>query len=196
MSVKHSRAGSRLIHACPCVGRVPKGTLAPRSLQRSPYTCRYIVPPPRDQAWENLSLAIIVYLSSRSDRGRRYVPVSHPVPPVEDCLLCELNEPQAIKIPSVPPLFPGVAFHPSRVAPRNFANGAADADDAGSLCYPVFVPIPSSILNRGSEPIRSWYHITPASINGIKNGFYRENLYKIYATLYNIFDILSSKICL
>lgn len=182
MSVKHSRAGSRLIHACPCVGRASKGTLAPRSLHRSSCTCTYTVPSPRDQAWENLSLAIIVYLSSGSDRGRRYVPVSRLVPPVEDCLLCELNEPQAIKIPSVPSLLPGVAFHPSRAALRNFANGAADADDAGSPRYPVFVSIPSSILNRGCEPIRSWYCITSASINGIRNGFHKENLlrYKIY----------------
>lgn len=53
------------------------------------------------QAWENLSLAIIVYLSPVS-LGPRYVPVTRPVPPAEDCLLCELNEPKAIKIPSVP----------------------------------------------------------------------------------------------
>lgn len=108
MSVKHSRAGSRLIHACPCVRLAPKDTLMPRSSHRSPYIrARYIVLPPRDQAWENLSLAIIVYLSSGSDRGRRYVPVSRPVPhPSRIVYYTNWTGRGAIKIPSVPSLLP------------------------------------------------------------------------------------------
>lgn len=169
MSVKHSRAGSRLIHACPCVGRAPKGTLAPRSLHRSPCTCTYTDttttgPGVRELVAGDNSLFVVGALGPGKEICSGFTSRSTPV---EDCLLYELNGPQAIKIPSVPSLLPDVAFHPSRAAVRNFANGAANVDDAGSLCYPVFVSLPSSILNRGCEPIRSWYHITSASIDGI-----------------------------
>lgn len=79
-----------------------------------------------------MSLAIIVYLSPVSP-GPRYVPVT-PLPSAEDCLLCELNEPKAIKIPSVP-------FRRS----IRFASHAPSFFASPSLC--LLSPSPANIID-------------------------------------------------
>lgn len=120
MSVKHSWAGSRLIHAGRCVGQALEGPIGGPRCSILVHSIPVHTPKDRSttmkQAWENLSPAIIVYLSPGS-LGPRYVPVTRPVPPVEDCLLCELNEPKAIKIPSVLFADSSVPSPPLRVPP-------------------------------------------------------------------------------
>lgn len=94
-----------------------------------------------------MSLAIIVYLSPVSP-GPRYVPVT-PLPSAEDCLLCELNEPKAIKIPSVP-------FRRS----IRFASHAPSFFASPSLVFSPLPPPISSIFRNG----RTYVYIVYTSL--------------------------------
>lgn len=95
-----------------------------------------------------MSLAIIVYLSPVSP-GPRYVPVT-PLPSAEDCLLCELNEPKAIKIPSVP-------FRRS----IRFASHAPSFFASPSLC--LLSPSPANIIDFSKRTYLRIHRIRPCA---------------------------------
>lgn len=143
MFVKHSWAGSRLIHARPCVGRAPKGTLAgyeARGAGPRSRTCTYVYrTTTTGRAWENLSPAIIVYLSPGSPDDGDMFRFLVPFHTRRGLFIMRIERAEGDKDPVRSPP-PGAAPRPTDPRFRE--------RPAGSMCHPVFVSIPPSISNR------------------------------------------------
>lgn len=143
MSVKHSWAGSRLIHACRCVGRAPKGILTGYgpAAQAPLVRARVYRTTTAGQAWENLSPAIIVYLSPGSPSDGDMFRFLVPFHTRRGLFIMRIERAEGDKDPvcSSPVL---------RSVPRS-ALSQFRKRPTSSMCYPVFVSIPPSILNRG-----------------------------------------------